>query len=152
MPVRYETDDSVRESEWSGHFWWQELDRLIAKAEEKAERWPSREKTREIANLHRKKAEMEALRKAWMRSVVERGDGSPLFTVLLQMDELSHAGLGFDCLLPEDFHYVHAKYPEFVPGAGGIAPPNDERAAAESSSLFEQGPGEDIDRTQARGQ
>lgn len=152
MPVRVEDDGSVRLSEWGGHYWWLELDKEIARLEERAERWPSREKTRDLAKLRLRKAEMEALRKAWMRSVVERGDGSPRFTVLLQMDELSHAGLSFDCLNPDDFLQVHEKYPEFVPGAGGIAPPNGEQVAAEAPLRLEHGPGEGIDRTQARGQ
>ena len=152
MPVRVDEDGSVRASEWSGHYWWLELDAQIAKLKERAERWPSREKTRDLANLERRKAEMEALRRAWMRSVVERGDGSPRFVVLLQMDELSHAGLSFDCLNPEDFLPVHEKYPDFVPGAGGIAPLSEERPAAEASLRLEHDPDEGISKAQARGQ
>lgn len=152
MPVRVEEGGSVRLSEWSGNYFCQEIDRLIARLEARSERWPTREKTRELANLQRRKAEMEALRRAWMRSVVERGDGSPLFTVLLQMDELSHAGLGFDCLNPDDFLSVHSKYPEFVPGAGGIAALNGVQVEAEASPRLEQGPGEGIDRAHGSGQ
>ena len=125
MPVRVDEDGSVRESEWSGDFFWHELDRLIGQLERRAAKFPSREKTLELANLKHRKAQMDALRRAWMRGVVE-GAKTPMHVVLLQMDELSHAGLGFDCLNPEDFHYVHEKFPEFVPGPKGL-----ERAASQ---------------------
>lgn len=138
MPVRVEEDGSVRETEWGGHYWWRELETKIAELEQKADRFPSREKTRELANLHLRRAEMEALRKAWMRSVVE-GDRSSLSLVLLQMDELSHAGLSFDCLLPEDFSYIHMKYPKFVPGPRGLG--IDQQAAVVVPLRLEQDSG-----------
>jgi hypothetical protein len=120
MPVRHEfEDDSVRMSEWSGNFGLQVIDQDIAALEGRSVKFPSREKARELANLKRNKSLMEALKRAWMRSVVE-GAKSPMHVVLLQIDELSHAGLPLDCLNPEDFHYVHEKFPEFVPGPSGL--------------------------------
>lgn len=132
----------MRESEWHGHFLLQELGRQIERLEEKNERFPSREKSLELANLGRNKALMEALQRAWKRSVVE-GHESPLHMVLLQMDELSHAGLSFDCLNPEDFQHVHRKFPEFVPGPRGLD------SGLSSSGLSDA---RAIDRTHARGQ
>lgn len=118
--MRVNDDESVSASEWGGHFYWQKLDEKIAELEAKASRFlPSRERSRELAHLKTAKAEMEALRKAWMRSVVEECS-TPLHVVLLQMDELAHAGLSFDCLLPEDFTFVHSKFPDFVPGPRGV--------------------------------
>lgn len=109
----------MRATEWGGHFGLSVLERDIAALEERASRYPSREKRLELANLKHNRALMEALRRAWMRGVVE-GAKSPMHVVLLQIDELTHAGLPLDCLNPEDFHYVHEKFPEFVPGPSGL--------------------------------
>lgn len=103
------------------------LEQQVARLEEKDKsfRIPSRERTRELANLKHNLALMEALKRAWMRYEVEHeGRESPLHMVLLQMDELAHAGLGFDCLNTDDFPHIHRKFPEFVPGPRGL-----ERAA-----------------------
>ena len=120
VPIRYDVlDDSVSLSQWSGTFGLQVIDQDIIALEGRTAKFPSREKARELANLKRNKAVMEALKRAWMRSVVE-GAKSSMHVVLLQIDELSHAGLPLDCLNPEDFHYVHEKFPEFVPGPSGL--------------------------------
>ena len=43
---------------------------------------------RHLANLKHRKAQMDALRRAWMRGVIE-GAKSPMHVVALQMDELA---------------------------------------------------------------